>query len=54
MNKHRIFMSASYPISKLLHLLLVCGADCTLVITEDGDLSVAIVVELDLLDNSTT
>lgn len=47
-------MSISYPVSKFLHLLLVCSADCTLVITEDGHLSVAIVVELDLLDDGTT
>lgn len=56
MNQH---VFASYPkfsltyfVGHLLHGLLMLGTNSTFMVTKNGDLSVAIVVELDLLVDS--
>lgn len=42
----------TYPISKLLHLLLVPCANSSLVIAKNGDLTVTVIVKLHFLRDS--
>lgn len=44
----------AYPIPEFLHLLLMPSTDCALMVTKNGNLSVAIVVKLNLLDDTPT
>ena len=42
----------TYSVTEFCHLLVMTGADGTLVVTEDGNLSIAVIVKLHLLGDT--
>lgn len=44
----------TYSVPKLLHLLIVTGANCTLMVAKDCNFTIAVVVQFDLLSNRAT